>query len=414
MAQTTGLRSTIQTFTNESRNVRNIKDDIAELEPNLAPLVTLMMKLDKRSATDSPKFEALESQFVARWAQSNATVSNTTTANTIALQSGHGKYFVPGDVFIVPKAVTSSTAPEMCRVTSISTDTITVERAFAGTTVAEIGNTVALRLIGTAHPEGGAIPNSKTSDVSTITSYTQIFRRTLDLTNTFRATKQYGDSGNERQRLHKKMMMEVKEQINAALLWGKASESLTGGTMVTVTGASGDSGPIRTTMGVNSVVSTNVVDCSGILTWKVFNNFARKAFRYGGDKKVLLASHVTVQAISSWAHDRLMVRPGEEKYGVRVTYVTTPFGEWAMIYDKELENYSTTTNGFSGITFSLDLDQIEQRYLAYGGVNRDLKLTENKVEDGGDRVVDEILGELGFMVRQEKHHAKLFNIQDYA
>ena len=300
----------------------------------------------------------------------------------------------------------------MIRVTSVSSDELLVTRAFAGSTVDTIGNTAAFRLIGSAHAEAGALPGTKNSNVETIVSYTQIFERVAEFSGTFMATKQYGDGGNERKRLHKKMMNEVKEQINAALMWGKASEALTGGTMTQIGGTT--SGPLRTTMGINSVISTNVVDCGGFLTWKTFLNFAKQAFRYGGSQKLLLASSTTVSAVNTWAHDRLQVKVGEQKYGINMTEIITPFGQWKMIYDKELENYGSTTNGFSGVTFSIDLEQIEEKYLSYGGENRDLQLYEDVVSDGSDRRVDKILGELGFMVAQEKHHAKLFNIQDWA
>lgn len=416
MAQHAGQRSTLQAFNTENRVIRVVDDKISMVEPNIAPCITLMLKMGQRASVSAPRFEWNEDEFIARWAQvSTATVGNTTSANTIALVAGHGSYVVPGDVLIVPKVVTSSSAPEMLRVTTISTDTITVTRAFGGSTVDTIYPSSALRLIGSAYAEGAALPSVKNTYTTTKISYTQIMRRTLDLTKTQIATKLYSDGGNERKRQHKKMLQEVKEQMNAALWWGKAYEDLTGTT------------PIRTTMGINSVVSTNVVDAGGTLTQKLWDSFCDISFRFGKKEKWLFTSGSVTKALNAWARTHLMLKPSDSLWGVSIDQIKTPFGVFNLVNDYMLENpnnYNQTNGwtgnttassayGFGGCAFAIDMDNIKYRYLEGGGQNRDVKLTENKVEDGADRLIDEVLAEIGFSIKEERTFAKLFNVQDY-
>lgn len=402
MAQVVGQRTTSHAITTENRLVRNINETIAELEPNIAPLVTLMLKMNKRSKTITPVIEFMEEDYIARYATSAATVGNTTSANTIAVDDG-GKFAV-GDVFNVPKTISSSTAPEIVRVTTINSNTITVTRAFAGSTIDTIGNGAALRLIGSAHEEGGVLPNAKSGSPATLTSYTQIFKRVIDLTNTLIASKQYGDGGSERKRLHKKALKEFKEQLNAALLWSKAYQGLTAGE---------NSKPLRSTMGLNSRVTTNVVDAGGVLTPKLFNTFLEAGCRYGSREKVLLASSRVVQAINAWAINHLNVTTSETVYGVKIQKIMSPFGvEFMLINDWMLEDH-VANQGFKGLAYIVDLECVEYKYLEGDGNNRDTKLYEDVVEDGSDRTVDQILAEVGFVIGEEKKHAKLFNVTDY-
>lgn len=93
----------------------------------------------------------MSEQIGSRWAQSAATVPEYSPI--VEVKTGHGERFAPNDVFLVSKPFLFETASftdarEACRVLEISGDTLTVERGFAGTPAAEIGDSDALRLIG--------------------------------------------------------------------------------------------------------------------------------------------------------------------------------------------------------------------------------------------------------------------------
>ena len=409
MAQITSGRTTYHAIATENRQPRYVYPDIGMLEKQKAPLITLSSELSKKRGVDVTKIEWLEDDYCARWGAVTSGGGATTSGTTIGVSDA--SIFTVGDLIMVPTAVTAATALEIMRVNATATGVLTVDRGFAGTTAnqATISNSAAIRLIGNAYAEGAALPSQKLTSPTTKTTYLQIFRKVLDVTKTAAASKIYGAAKGERERQHRKLMVEMKEQMNAALLWGKASEDLAGTT------TSGGTKPIRTTQGLNSTISTNITDAGGLLTRKAFESFARTAFRYGSETKLLLACPLLVSAVSQWATEFLQTEPGPNKeFGINVTKITTGHGEWLMVRDWMLEAPPSGSNGLGNMAFSIDLDEFEYLYLNGNGENRDVKLTMDKVQDGGDRYVDEILGEIGYKIGQEKFHAKLYNITDYS
>jgi len=169
---------------------------------------------------------------------------------------------------------------------------------------------------------------------------------------------------------------------------------------------------LRTATGIDSIISTNIYDCDGTLTRKALQSFARSAFRYGKTEKILLCAPIICDAFSEWGNSFLQTKSGETKWGMKVTQVETAHGTFQVVRDWMLENQSTY--GWGGVAYALDLDQIEYLYLSANGENRDTKLEMNVVQNGTDSKVDQIISECGFRIRQEKYHAKLANVTDYA
>jgi hypothetical protein len=401
MAQVIGARSTNQTIT-ETRLVRNVDTEMGLLEPNVAPLVTFVSNMKGKTGkpVDTPRVEWFEDDFVARWGvNSGAAVAQNAGSTTITVTDG--TQFVKGDILIVPQAATSSTAPEQIRVVSVSGDVLTVVRNVGTAGLVTIAADASLAILGQAHEEGDTPVSAKTTAPVAKISYTEIFKKYVYLTRTQLASNTYASGGNERKRLQDKALKEFKIAMNRQFLFGKASESLTGGP---------NGLPVRTTMGLNSVISTNVYDASGVLTRKGFEAFARMAFRYGKQTKMLLASSIIISAIHEWGNSFLQLKPMEKIFGVNVTRVMTGHGEWFLVKDVLLEDGIAGKNGFGGWAFSVDIDNVEQVPLKNGVP----KLSENVIRDGRDGEVDEIKGEVALKVKLEKTHAKLYDVTDYS
>jgi hypothetical protein len=401
MAQNIGVRTTNQAIT-EERVVRSVFPDISLLDPDETPLVTLLNRINgRKSPVDNTKFEWLEDDYCARWASIGAT---TIAATSVLVTVVDGTLFIPGDLAIVPKAVTSSAAPEMFRVTLVTGNILTVVRDVGGGGAATIEPGDALRIVGSAFEENSAFPSVKTTSPVTRFNYTQIIRTATNFSGTMEASKVYGAAGGDRKREHRKKLIEHKEKINSALIWGQRSQALTGGP----TG-----NPIRTTNGINAVISTNVLDMTGILTRKKLDQFFRMGFRYGRKKKILLCAPIIQSAINEWAINFLNVAPSETKWGMSITKIETPYGIAAMVKDWMLESGVSGKNGFANWGFLLDMDEIRYRHLAGNGENRDTRIEMDSVKDGTDGKRDEILTEVGFEIKQEKFHAKMFNVTDW-
>ena len=400
MAQIAGVRDTRQSITNENTLVRMVGDDIILLEPNVTPLITMMTKMaGKKKPCYSPRIEWYEDDYVARWGQVDSTTVST-TGTTVGVVDG--TLFVVGDLFVIPNVVTSSTPPEQVRITAITSNSLTVVR---GSNALAIPASAALCITGSAAEEGGAVPTAKsTTKVSKIT-YTQITRTSMSTSKTQAATRQYGAPNGDRKNEQTKKLAEHKIKMNRQALWGASSEGLT----------AGPSGfPIRTTPGINSIISTNVTDAGGTLTQKLFETFSRSAFRYGSDQKLLLAAPIIISAINDWTKGYLKVGTMETVLGVKVNRVQTGHGVWLLARDWMQENGIAGKNGFAGYAYSIDIDECSYFYLSENGINRDTQLLEDVSQTGADSFVDEYLTEGAFKFAHEKKHAKLFGVTDYS
>lgn len=401
MAINTGVRTTNQSAT-EERIVRSVYPDIALLDPDKAPLVTLLMKVKKSQSVDTPRLEWYEDDYVPRWGQ-NAGVQIGNTAGDTAMTVADGTIFKVGDLFVVPKVVSSSQAPEVCRVTARNGNDLTILRQVGGSGIDVIPANAALRIIGSAYEENSALPTAKFTSPAIKRSYLQIFRTVTNFSNTAIATKNYGAPNGERKREHKKKLVEHKEGMNSALLFGRASETLSGP----------NGNPLRTTQGILPTISSNKTDGGGTLTRKKFDEFARMAFRYGNDTKILLSSPTICSAINEWAINFLQVTPATTKYGVKIQSIDTAYGTFVLVRDWMLENGVSGQNGFGNIAMAIDLDEVHYRYLAGNGENRDTAILQDVVKDGTDGKRDEIRTEGGFMILREKYHALLYNVTDW-
>lgn len=382
----------------QGRIVRYVSDDGLLLEPNENKLVSLLLQVKKKQPVDSPRLEWYEDDFMARWAQTSVTtVANTTASNTLSVDDG--TKFTAGDVWVIPNGVGSAVVPELVLVTSVAGNIVTVTRAFAGTTITTIAPGDALSRLGPAFAEGFSLPNTRYTKPTAKISYTQIFSHVFDLTNTAAATKMYANMNQgERKFQHMKLLKEMKISLNRSLLWSKASEDLTG------------SQALRTMMGLNSIVTTNRTDCSGTLTQTLFEAFARSAFRYGSETKILVCSPLVMSAINAWAVDKMRLEPSETIYGVKVRRFLTGHGDFIIIKDWSLEDGIAGKNGFGGWAFAIDPENVELKYLSGYGVNRDVQVIEDASKDGSDRKIDQVLAEIGACWKHEKTHAKLYNV----
>lgn len=401
MAQLSGIRTTSQTITTEDRLVRFVKDDIVMLEPEITPLITFLMKMGgKYSPCTSPRIEWIEDDYCARWAVAGSTtVANNASSTTVPVTDG--TLFQAGDIFIVPQAVNSSTAPEQIRVTTVSSNNLTVVRNVGSTGLVTIVPGADLAILGTAFEEGATPPTAKTTTPNTEISYTEIFRKTTNISKTTAASKHYGAPAGERARQWAKKIKEMKIDMNRQFLFGTKSEGLT----------SGPNGfPVRTTMGLNSVISTNVTDASTTLTEATLASFAQTSFRYGSKTKLLLAAPIVIRAVHSWARGKMDLVPADKSYGLQIQKVVMGHGTWLLVNDWMLEN-GAGGNGFGGWAFSIDLDHLKLHYLNGNDVgNRDWQVQKDLIKDGRDAYVDEVLCEVGLCVQNEKTHAKMFNV----
>jgi len=392
-------------FVTDTTNVRDVSEQMVLLEPDAAPLFVLTNKAKRKQPTIGPRFEWVEDNEVSLWGQSSQTVDYSSAATNILVADG--TLFGVGDIVAVPKAQSSSAAPEVFLVTAISTNTLTITRGVGSSGADTISATGSLRILASAFKEDDNIGQQRYTAKTVQISYAQIFKTPVKVTHTAASTKQYGAPQGERKYQLVKSLIRHRSEIEAAGLWSRASESL-------------NSPSSRwTTMGWLSRIATNKTDASTTATITTWNTFSETCFRYGEKQKLLLCAPKVISALNFYSQNKLLTRVGDTVFGVKIARFEMALGEFMLANDYRL---GTSDIGFPGgnsfatHAYSIDLPSVAMRYLQGGGDNLigDTKLYENVLPDGSTTRTDEYRSQVGWEIRHEKKHAWMFDLSAYA
>jgi hypothetical protein len=158
----------------------DMDDVIAMLDPDVSQFTTMLMKVSSSPAYNS-KIEWLEDQLFPRL--SGLAVSAATADTTLTVTTGQGAYFRAGDVVRV------AISGEAVKVTSVSTDTLTVSRAIGGVSAATAQTGSDLVIVGNASLQGATLGTRKITKRVLAYNYQQIQRNPYGFTETLLATR---------------------------------------------------------------------------------------------------------------------------------------------------------------------------------------------------------------------------------
>lgn len=380
-----GMRGTKFTTGTEGSNVRDVSDRIALLQPDDAPLLAFMNGLKKKKSADNPKFEWFEDQMRPN------TVTNTATGTgtSVTVTTGQGARVRVDDILV------TSTGESML-VTAVATDTLTVTRSMGAVAAATLANGDQLIIAGNALPEGASNPTFKYTQKAAQYNYIQIFRDTIELTDTQNATRAYG--GDDRTHQRKLRGMEHKRGIEEAFLIGDKFEDTSG------------SQARRGTAGLINLISTNVTDCGGVLTEGTFETFCRTLFRYSPTEasatKLFLCSPIIISALNFWNKTKLQVRSDEKTFGTRLATYRSGHGDLEIARHWLLADFTE----FTKYGFALDPKNLIYRYM--NGL--DTKLHIDIGPDTEEKTVDEYRTHCGLQLQLEQTHAILKGVTGFA
>lgn len=389
-------------FSTDTTLVRDVSEDMINREPNANRLFVLTAACKRKKPSDAPKFEWFEDQEVTFWGQVSGTAYTSAATGILVADIS---IFAVGDLVAYPQAATSSAAEEVMLVTAVSaatgSATLTVTRNVGSAGADTIATTGALRIIAGALAEDADTPTQRYQAKTPKASYCQIFRTPVQITYTGANTKNYG--GSDRQYQLKKALIRHRSEIEAAGLWSRASESLTG------------SASIWTTMGLKPIISTNKTTNVGTLTQTSFNTFGETAFRFGEDQKFLSAAPKILSALNAFAQGKLNTYVDDKVMGLSLSRYIMPLGELLLHNNYRMENGISTGDGFADEAYAIDLPSIGLRYLAGGediGLG-DTKLAMDVQQDGTTVRVDEYRSQIGWEIRHESKHALISGVAGY-
>jgi hypothetical protein len=388
------------TFVTEASNVRDVAEDMLYLDENRTVLYTLTNAAKRKKNATAPRIEWFEENDLTML----GAVSNGTTAyasNATGVFVADVTIFGINDVVQVPKAPAAgvSTFDELLLVTAISgttNGTLTVTRAFAGTTADTIGATNQLKIFNVATTENGSIDNPRVPSRSNKTSGCQIFEWPIQCTRTGAATKVYTAPQGDRADKQTLGMRRQKLEIENAGLFGRFSESLA------------SPGSRWTSMGVRSIIATNVTDAGTTLSYQTVLIFSRNAFRYGASEKLLAAAPIVKEGLDYTAGNKIQQQAGATMHGVQLKRYLTPNGTWNLATNYNMDG------GMADEALGIDLASVEYCPLVNNGQNLDTKIFQDYDPTNPKLIKDLVFTQAGWRIRHEARHARLYNVGSYA
>ena len=370
-----------------NQRVVDMSPTIAMLEPDEAPLTTMLQKTSKRAAY-SQKVEWLSDELVPRLTTLSASATSSATALDVA--TGTGTYFRPGDVIRI------ASTGENCAVSAVSADAVyVVARTLGAVTSISAANGVDIIKVGNAAAEGATLGTLIQTKKVANYNYAQIQRDPWGFTNTLVASKLYG--GPEPANEAKKKLIEHKRQMENTLFWGTRDLVTTG------------DAPIGYVGGIYQYVTSNLTSSVGDLTETLFETFLRKAFRYGSQNKVMFCSPVVASALSSFPQGKLAPpSPSIDTYGVSLSKYQSASGATVnLAVKRDWYDFQSAGNQYGGIGVVVDMDDVTMRPL------RDTVLKPDRQANDEDSIKQEYLTEWSLEIGLEKKHAIISGITGY-
>lgn len=379
----TGIRSSAVGVAADRRIVE-MRDRIYQYDPDASPFLTILSRRAPAVRSSSPNFKHLEDQPLPWWDTLNGALITTGTITVT-----NGAYWRPGDIGLIPSS--SLTGGEYFKVTSVATNVLTVVRDYVNAN-AGVGGTASngafVAIIGNVNEENATVRQIKSTTEAAIENFTQIVRTPFGASKTLEATALYGGSDRAYQR--RKGAAQHAFEIERSFLFNKKRET---------TGPNGHRE--RSTGGLLSWITTNVVNANGTLTDATLETWAESLFRYAKGSKLVLASRRVASQLDMIAAGRLQVVPREDTYGVTIKRFVSSHGEMMFTISDML------VNDYAGYAIAIDLENVVKRYLVDDDGRRDGRLNTNIQDPSADGWVDEYLSEVGLHVMLESAHGVL-------
>ena len=312
MVQTT---TTLDIYTDTLTQKRYVTDLVDYISPYDAPLWEYLGGSNAESKFNivnlpGPYVEWIEDELRAM----TSALTSSCTSDTATIVVDDGEYFRAGDIILIDT--------ETLWVSATSSDNLSVTRGWGSTTGATHASTTEVERVTIAQPEGMAYTASQQVTKTTAKNYTQIFEDTAIVTYRRNRISLYGP-GVELDYQVSKLIPQMMRHLEKALYRGISSAGTTA---------------VAPTMdGINALVSggSNTVSTTATaLTEKLMNDAMYMAWSDGGNPKLILTNQWGQRKINSFYEDSVRTTLDENRGGISIQHILTPFGECDVLMDR--------------------------------------------------------------------------------
>lgn len=372
-----------------SQRAIDLRKEILLLDPSETPF-TVVSQNTKKGSLRAPAVDTTinwhNDELTTRFDAVNNGSGITSSATTIAVDTG--SLFHAEDIVLNPRT------GEQVRVSSISTNDLTVERGWGATSGVAMNDNDPLLIIGSAAVEGETSKTAVTANPTKVSNYTQIFRTPVEASGSW-LTASNQSAPHDWPYQHKKKAIEHLIDIELSGLFGTPSD-----------------GTQRTAGGLLNFLTSNNQDAGGTLTEAELETFLRTIAgpRGGNANLTLFAAPLVISVINAFAVGRLHVVSKETSYGLNVMEYISAFGTMKLVSHPLLSG--AVYGGYAiAVDFKTD-GTIRYRFLSGDGPgpSRDTKLLTNRQENDRDGLKDEWLTEASWEVGLPKRHGVLTGV----
>lgn len=372
----TGTRTT---YTDTGPIKRSIADIISFIDPNEAALLDLfgVNNTSKFKLINQPntKYEWLEDVMPNR----TGTIAEdmTDSETDLDLTTGQGALLKKGDVLLI--------GTELMLVSSLSTDTATVVRGYAGSIAAAQSNGAAWKLATIARIEGDDFTTGYTTALTIPYNYTQILSEAVKVTGSAQKNTTYG--------INDQMAHHIARLIGGGSGMGARNKAGKLAIMLQNTFYHGkryigtDAIP-RSMGGFEYFVTTNVTDASSApLLRSHIENLQQSCFDYGGDPDALICNSWQRRKLTTIYKEQIETSIDNQRGGHSITHLHTDLGKLRIVLDRFCPSdriYMVEKDRIGWIPF--------RPFDVYDRAST------------GDYIVKDVLGEYGFVVQNQKAH----------
>lgn len=362
----------------------NIKRDVYEAIFNFKPYQTpvqqfFMANKGSKYGVMNPKFELQEDLLVDHAIEVTSAYTSGGTTATLT--------FGTTNILCVKKGsmLYNATTNQVLRCTADPDDgagTIATILVNSTGTISNIATTDTFLVIGSGFAEGTTSADALSTVVTQPYNYTQIHKKSVQMTGTMMSTATYGgpDWSNQRVKATEEIKLELERN------WWLSARNI-----VTTAGAH-----VRTSGGIldsDSIGISNRDQYVGTVAPSedfFFKTFLKAGFAKGTNRKKFYAGADMLLAVNDFSKVKQQTAVSESEYGVNLKRILTPFGEVDLVWHPLFEG------GLSTWGVLLDQDNyLKYAFLNGNGVSRDLQYQTDIGTVGSDLRKDQYLAEVG-------------------
>ena len=295
-----------------------------------------------------------------------------------------GTKFKTGDIL----KVTGS--DELMLVNSVSSNTLTVTRGFAGTTATSHDDNAVVTIVTMAALEGANYTTGHTTVVTRPYNYTQILSEAVKVTGSQTVDNNYG--------ITDEMLRQVAKLIGGGEGIGERGKAgklaiLLAQTFYYGYRAAGSATTPRAMGGFHQFVTTNATNlASATLTRKHISDLNRTLVDAGGSPDTIIVGTFLREKISSLFEGSIRTERTEKYGGYSIESIMTDFSDLQIVWDR-----------WAPPGYLYMVEKAKMGWLGYRPF-----FIEDRAP-GGDYFVKDVIGEYGFALCNEEGHGYLYN-----